>query len=53
LVELESAYDAAIVGLCEYIKQGQDRPTRFLQEYDAKKTKLSLQKKANLAKQNI
>jgi len=52
LVELESTYDAAIVGLCEYIKQGQERPTRLVQEY-AKKTKHSLQKKANLTKQNI
>jgi len=53
LVELESAHDAAIVGLCKYIKQGPERPTRLVQEYDAKKTKHSLQKKANLTKQNI
>jgi len=53
LVELESAYDAAIVGLFEYIKQGQERPTRLVQEYDVKKTKHSLQKKANLTTQNI
>jgi DNA mismatch repair ATPase MutS len=53
LVELESAYDAAIGSLCEYIKQGQEKPTRLVQEYDAKKTKHSLQKKANQTKQNI
>jgi len=53
LVELESAYDAFIVGLCEYIKQGQERPTRLVQEYDVKKTKHSLQKEANLTMQNI
>jgi len=51
LVVLKSAYDAAIVGLCEYIKQGQERPTRLVQ--DVKKTKHSLQKKANLTTQNI
>ena len=53
LVELESAYDAGIVGFYQYIKQGQEGPTRLLQECDAKKTKHSLQKKANLTKQNI
>jgi hypothetical protein len=53
LVKLESAYDAAIIGLCKYITQGQKRPTRLVQEYDATKTKYSLQKKANLIKQNI
>ena len=44
MVEMESAYNAAIVGLCKYIKQGEERFTRSVQEYDAKKTKYSLQK---------
>jgi hypothetical protein len=30
LVELESAYNAAIVGLSKYIKQGKDRLTRLV-----------------------
>ena len=50
-VELESTYNAAIVGLNDYIKQGKDRLTRLVQEYDAGKTKYSLQKEATLIKQ--
>ena len=48
LVELESAYNAAIVGRSKYIKHGKDRLTRLVQEYDAMKTKCCLQKEANL-----
>jgi hypothetical protein len=51
LVELESARNAAIVGLSEYSEQGKDRLTRLLQGYDARKTKYPLQKEANLIKQ--
>jgi len=43
-IELESTYNSAIVGLSEYIKQGKNRLTRLAQEYDAGKTKYSLQK---------
>ena len=39
LVEMEFAYNATIVGLSVYIKQGKDRLTRLVQEYDTKKTK--------------
>jgi len=39
LVELESAYNAAIVGLSKYIKHGKYRLTRLVQEYDVGKTK--------------
>jgi hypothetical protein len=45
LVKLASAYNAAIVGLGEYIEQGQDRLTKLVQDYDAGKTKYSLQKR--------
>jgi hypothetical protein len=44
-------YNTAIVGLSEYIKQGKDKLTRLVQEYDAGKTTYSLQKEANLIKQ--
>jgi len=43
LVELESAYKVAVVGSSEYIKQGRNKLTRLVQEYDAGKTKYSLQ----------
>ena len=39
IAELESAYNAAIVGLSEYSQQGKDRLTRLVPEYDAGKTK--------------
>ena len=42
IVKLESAYNAAIFGLNEYIKEGKDRLTRLVQEYDAGKAKYSL-----------
>ena len=32
LVELESTYNAAVVGQSEYIKQGKNGPTRLVQE---------------------
>ena len=51
LVELACACNAAIVGLGKYIKQVQDRLTKLVQDYDAGKTKYSLQKEANLTKQ--
>ena len=44
-----SIYNAAIVGHSEYIKQGKDRFTRFVQAYDTRRAKYSLQK-ANLIK---
>jgi hypothetical protein len=50
LVKLESAYNAAIVDLSEYIKEGKDTITRLVQNYDARKAKYSLQKEANLRK---
>jgi len=53
LVKLEPTYDAAIVGLSEYIKQDKDRLARLVQEYDAGKVKCSVPKEANLIKQNI
>jgi hypothetical protein len=43
--------NAAIVGLSEYIKQCKDRLTRLVQEFDARKTKYSVQTEANLIKQ--
>ena len=48
LFELESANNAIIVGLTKYIKQGKDRLTRLVEEYDAGKAKYSVQKEANL-----
>ena len=51
LAELESAYNAAIVGLSEYIKQGKDTLTRLVKEYDDGKMKYPLQKEVNLIKQ--
>jgi hypothetical protein len=51
LVKLEFAYNAAVVGLSEYIKRCKDRLTRLVQEYDTKKAKHSQQKEANLIKQ--
>jgi len=51
LIKLESAYNAAAIGLSKYIKQGKDLLTRLVQEYAAAKNKYSLQNKANLIKQ--
>jgi hypothetical protein len=51
LVELESTYNAAIVCLSKYIKQGKYRFTILVQEYDVRKTKYALQREANLIKQ--
>jgi hypothetical protein len=51
LIELEFAYNAAIVGLSEYIKRCKDRLTRLVQECDTRKAKHSLQKEVNLIKQ--
>ena len=51
MVELELAYKAAVVGSSEYIKQGRNKLTRLVQEYDAGKTEYSLQKEDNLIKQ--
>jgi hypothetical protein len=48
LVKLESTCNAAIVGV---VKQGKDRRTRLMPEYDAGKAKYSLLKEANLIKQ--
>jgi len=39
IVELESAHNAAIFGLSEYIKQGKDRLTRLVNDYGAVKAK--------------
>jgi hypothetical protein len=44
LDDMEYTYNAAIFGLSENIKQGKDKCTRLLQEYDARKTIFSLQK---------
>jgi len=44
LIKLEFAYNAAIVGLNEYIKRCKDRLTRLVQERDTRKAKHSLQK---------
>ena len=52
LVEPEFTYNAPIIGRCKYIKQGKSRLTKLVQEYDAGKAKYSLQKEANLIKQN-
>ena len=35
LIKLEPTYNAAVVGLSEYIKQGKNGLTRLMQEYDA------------------
>ena len=51
LVEMKSAYNAAIVCLIEYIMQGKTRFTILVQEYYTRKVKHSLQKEANLIKQ--
>lgn len=45
LVKLESAHNAAIVGLSKYIMWGKDRFTRLVQEFDSRKAKYTLQKK--------
>jgi hypothetical protein len=45
LVELEFAHNVAIVGFSKYIEQGNNRFTRLVQEYEARKSKYSLQKK--------
>jgi hypothetical protein len=45
LVELQSIYHAALVGLYAYIEQGKERLPQILQEYDTRKNKYSLQKK--------
>jgi hypothetical protein len=42
IVELESARNAAIFGLSEYVKEGKDRLTRLVHEYDAGKAKYFL-----------
>ena len=47
LVKLESAYNAATVGLSKYLKRGEDRLVRLMQEYNTKKIKYSLQYAAN------
>jgi hypothetical protein len=44
LDDLEYTYNAAIFGLSENIKQGKDKCTRLLQEYDARETIYFLQK---------
>jgi hypothetical protein len=46
LVKLESIYNASVVGLSKYIKQGKDSRTRLVQEHDARKATYSLQEKA-------
>ena len=51
LVKPDFMYNAAIVGRCKYIKQGKNRLTKLVQEYDAGKAKYSLQNEANLIKQ--
>jgi hypothetical protein len=48
LVELESAHNAAIVGLSEYNQEDKESLTRFIQESDAGKTKYSQHREANL-----
>jgi len=45
LVELESAHNAALVGLSKYIEQGNDRFTRLVQEYDTRKANAVYKKK--------
>jgi hypothetical protein len=50
---MESAYNAVIVDLSEYITQGRDRLTRSVQQYDTGKTKYYLQKEANLLQQKF
>jgi hypothetical protein len=44
LVELESACNAAAVGLSMYITQGKGRLTKLVQDYDAGKTKYSAER---------
>jgi len=51
LLELDFTYNAAIVGLSDYIKRCKDRLPRLVQEYDTRKAQHSLQKEANLIKQ--
>lgn len=46
LSELESAFDASIVGLSSYIEMGTDKFTKLVKEHDARKSKYSLQKEA-------
>ena len=46
LVQLESIYNASVVSLSKYIKQGKDSLTRLVQEHDARKATYSLQGKA-------
>ena len=41
LVKLESTYNAATVGLSEYIKEGKDRLTRLVQKHDVENQILS------------
>jgi hypothetical protein len=48
---MESTYSAAMDGLSKYIKHGQDRLTRLMQEYTTGKAKYSVQKEADLIKQ--
>jgi len=48
-----SPHNAVVVGLTRYIEPDNDRFTRLVQEYDARKAKYCLQKEGNLIKQNI
>jgi len=45
LVEPEFTY-VSIVGRRKYVKQGENRLTKLVQEYDARKAKYSLQKRS-------
>ena len=47
LIELESAYKCAIVGLSEYIKQGTDKYTRLIMRHEREKKKYSLVNKGD------
>lgn len=46
LIELESAYNSSIVGLNAYIRQGKDKFTRLVKEYDQEKNLYSIHKEA-------
>jgi len=46
LVKPEFTYNVSIVGRRKYIKQGENRLTKLVQEYDAGKAKYSLQKRS-------
>ncbi|XP_047501775.1 uncharacterized protein LOC125047544 [Penaeus chinensis] len=47
LIELESAYKSAIVGLSEYIKRGDDKYTRLVKRHESEKRKYSLVNKGD------